>query len=319
MVTSLYPRDSAAPVAATPSTIDWEEPACSLCGAHDGRPLVEGPDPSADGNGFWFAVVQCQGCGLCYTCPRPSPETIGQFYPTAYGPYKGSHMRPISWRARWFGPPDEPRKEHDLFAKHGQGRLLDFGCGAGGFLAQMAQHGWNVCGIDVSEESVKRIRDQLGIKALAGSLPHPDLRPGSFDVITMWHALEHVHWPAEVLRETHRLLAPGGRLIIAVPNIDSLAFRWFGSAWFGLDLPRHLTHFAPWTLHLMLEKAGFRVGPVQMVRHSDWLWTAARRVIKSGAAQWWHRWLTSKPLCRLVTAYAWLTSQSDCMIVTAER
>jgi SAM-dependent methyltransferase len=228
-------------------------------------------------------------------------------------------MRPIPWRVRWFGPPEEPAKEHDLFAKHGQDRLLDFGCGAGGFLMQMAKHGWDVCGIDVSEDSVRRLRDEMGIKALAGSLPHPDLIPASFDVITMWHALEHVHAPAEVLREAHRLLSPGGKLIIAVPNIDSLAFRWFQSAWFGLDLPRHLTHFAPWTLHLMLEKAGFRVHPVRMVRHSDWLWTAARRVIKSGHARRWHHWLTSKPLCRLVTAYAWLTSQSDCMIVTAER
>jgi SAM-dependent methyltransferase len=316
---SFFPRESAAAVACAEPGIDWEEPDCLLCGGHNAQPLVEGPDPSVGGSGLWFAVVQCQECGLCFTSPRPSLASIGQFYTSAYGPYRGSHMRPVPWRTRRFGPPREPRKEHDLFALHGQGRLLDFGCGAGGFLTQMRRHGWSVCGIDVDAGSVERLRRELGLDALAGSLPHPELQPGSFDVITMWHALEHVHAPAEVLREAHRILAPGGKLIIAVPNIDSLAFRWFNSAWFGLDLPRHLTHFAPWTLHLMLEKAGFRVGPVRMVRHSDWLWTAARRVIHSGAAHWWHHRLTSKPLCRLLSAYCWLTSQSDCMIVTAER
>src|SRR5205823_10757107 len=125
----------------------------------------------------------------------------------------------------------------------------------------------------------------------------------SFDVITMWHSLEHVHHPMKILREAHRLLVPGGRLLVAVPNIDSLPFRWFGSAWYGLDLPRHLTHFAPWTLHLMLERAGFRPGPMCMVRHSDWLRSSAKLARQTGHATLWQRWLTRKPLSRLVSWY----------------
>jgi 2-polyprenyl-3-methyl-5-hydroxy-6-metoxy-1,4-benzoquinol methylase len=316
---SFFLREAAAPVASRGRLVDWEEPDCLLCGGQNSKPLVEAPDPSAGGAGLWFAVVQCQACGLCYTSPRPSEETIGQFYPTTYSAYRKSHMRPISWWARRFGAPRDPRKEHDLFAMHGQGRLLDFGCGAGGFLAQMQRHGWHVTGLDASPDTVEHVRAKLGIDALVGSLPHEDLEPASFDVITMWHALEHVHNPSQVLREAHRLLTPGGRLIVAVPNIDSLPFRWFGPGWFALDLPRHLTHFAPWTLHLMLEKAGFRVGPIRLVRHSDWLWTGARRALQNGSRERWHRLLTVKPICRLLSVYCWLTSQSDCMIVSAEK
>src|SRR5262249_8349053 len=77
--------------------------------------------------------------------------------------------------------------------------------------------------------------------------------------------------------EARRLLAPGGKVIVAVPNIDSLQFRWFGAAWYGLDLPRHLTHFTPDTLKAMLQRAGFGVRRMRMVRHSDWLRSSAPR------------------------------------------
>src|SRR5436305_265043 len=78
-----------------------------------------------------------------------------------------------------------------------------------------------------------------------------------------------------VLRAAYDLLAPGGRLMVAVPNIESAAFQWFGPAWFGLDLPRHLTHFTPPTLRAMFDAAGFRVARLRLIRHSDWLRSSA--------------------------------------------
>src|SRR5260370_25639395 len=88
--------------------------------------------------------------------------------------------------------------------------------------------------------------------------------------------LEHVHDPQEGVRQAHDLLVSGGKLVVAVPNIDSQAFRWFGPAWYGLDVPRHLTHFSPVTLQVMMERAGFLVRSVRMVRHSRWLRASAR-------------------------------------------
>jgi SAM-dependent methyltransferase len=183
----------------------------------------------------------------------------------------------------------------------------------------MQAQGWEVTGLDTSTTAVQRIRTQLGLRALAGTLPHPTLRPESFDVITMWNSLEHVHAPLDVLREANRLLVPGGKLLVAVPNIDSLPFRWFGSAWYGLDLPRHLTHFAPWTLQPMLEQAGFRPGPMRMVRHSDWLRCSARAAVRRRRGPHWHRWLTTKPASRLATWYGYLTKQCDCILAIATR
>jgi 2-polyprenyl-3-methyl-5-hydroxy-6-metoxy-1,4-benzoquinol methylase len=301
--------------------VEWEEPDCPLCGGRRWSPLLEAPDCAPGGTGLWFAVVQCQDCGLCFTNPRPSAASIGQFYPSVYRPHRTAAARRSRkpWHIRLPSPWRGPRKERRALAWHGQGRLLDFGCGGGSFLERMHHQGWQVIGLDVSPAAVGRVREGLGLPALLGTLPHSELRPQSFDVITMWHSLEHVHRPMAVLEEAHNLLAPGGKLIVAVPNIDSLPFRWFGSAWFGLDLPRHLTHFAPWTLHLMLENAGFTVGPIRMVRHSDWLRSSAKLSARQVGAPRWHRVLTTKTLSRLATWYSSFTSQCDCMIVTAHR
>jgi len=316
----LMPPDLTASSSLGP-VVEWEEPDCLLCGGQRWTPLLEAPDSAPGGTGLWFAVVQCLDCGLCFTNPRPSSASIGQFYPSAYRPHRlpGSRRGRRAGRLRLPSPWRGPRQERQALAWHGQGRLLDFGCGGGSFLQRMHRQGWKVTGLDVSPAAVGHVRNGLGLRALLGSLPHPDLRPGSFDVITMWHSLEHVHRPMAVLAEAHKLLAPGGKLLVAVPNIDSLPFRWFGAAWYALDLPRHLTHFAPWTLHLMLENVGFNVGPVRMVRHSDWLRSSAKLSVRHGDAPRWHRLLAAKPTSRLATWYSYFTSQCDCMIVTVRR
>jgi 2-polyprenyl-3-methyl-5-hydroxy-6-metoxy-1,4-benzoquinol methylase len=202
---------------------------------------------------------------------------------------------------------------------HGKGRLLDFGCGGGSFLERMDRQGWQVTGVDISPLAVERIRSKLGLHALLGSLPHEALEPGSFDVITMWHSLEHAHEPLTVLREARRLLTPRGRLLVAVPNIASLPFRWFGPAWYGLDLPRHLTHFSPTTLGAMLVRAGFRILQLRMLRHSRWLRASAQLTCQQTPCPTWHRWMAGKITSRLITMYCLLTRQADCILVTAER
>jgi SAM-dependent methyltransferase len=197
--------------------------------------------------------------------------------------------------------------------------VLDFGCGDGSFLEWMHQRGWQVTGLDASLPGVQRIRKELGLEAHCGTLPNPDLESAGYDLITMWHSLEHVHQPFEVLREAHRLLAPGGKLLVAAPNIDSLPFRWFGHVWKGLNLPRHLTHFTPWTLYLMLHRAGFRVGPIRMVRRAGWLRRSARSAGDGVPVSRWRRFMASKYAARLVTWYSAFTNQADCIFASAER
>jgi len=298
--------------------IEWEETACLLCGSRKWSPLVEAPDQAAEGAGLWFVVVQCHRCGLCFTNPRPNASSLAQFYHPEYVPHQTrNRSRPEKARFGFLGQSLRRREKKPNLGWHGRGRLLDFGCGAGSFLERMHQRGWNVTGLDISAFAVNQIRSGLGLPVLLGSLPHPELAPESFDVITMWQSLEHVHDPQAVLRQAHELLVAGGKLFVSVPNIDSLPFRWFGPAWYGLDLPRHLTHFSPVTLPVMMERAGFRVRKVRMIRHSSWLRASARLTRRFPIRAGWHRWLTSKPASRLVTWYSCWTRQSDCILVEA--
>jgi SAM-dependent methyltransferase len=310
------PLDLEAPAEAPRPVVEWEETTCLLCAGRRWSIVIEAPDPAPGGAGLWFAVVQCQDCGLCFTNPRPSARCIGQFYSEQYLPHRDRRKRTHWWRRLPL-----LRRRDDKRARavpwNGEGRLLDFGCGGGAFLALMHRRGWSVTGVDVSAAAVQRVRTELGLRALTGSLPHPELPEGGFDVITMWHALEHVHQPLEVLRGARRLLAPGGRLVVEVPNIDSLPFRWFGQGWYGLDLPRHLTHFVPESLTRLLQRAGFRPGPVEMVRRSDWLRVSARLAARLYGRRAWLHWLRTKPVSGLVGWLGSLTGRADCIRVSA--
>jgi 2-polyprenyl-3-methyl-5-hydroxy-6-metoxy-1,4-benzoquinol methylase len=299
-------------------SIEWEEPACLLCSNRKWSQLVEAPDQAVESGGRWFVVVQCSRCGLCFTNPRPSATSMAQFYGSEYVPHQ-TRDRPKSRRFPFgsLSPSQRQRGSQLDLRWHGRGRLLDFGCGAGSFLERMHQQGWNVTGLDISALAVRQAQSGLGLPVLLGSLPHPELAPQSFDVITMWQSLEHVHDPQAVLRQAHELLVAGGKLFVSVPNIDSLPFRWFGPAWYGLDLPRHLTHFTPITLQVMVEGAGFRMRKVRMVRHSSWLRASARLTYRFPLNARWRRWLTSKPISRMVTSYSSWTRQSDCILLEA--
>jgi SAM-dependent methyltransferase len=300
--------------------IEWEEPNCLLCGNRRWTHLIEAPDNTPQSKNLWFAVVQCQDCGLCFTNPRPDGQTISQFYPASYRPRRaprsseGREGRPRPLR-KWC----RSRRERKILSRYGERRLLDFGCGGGAFLERMNRQGWHVTGVDIAAEAVEEIRTSLGLSALVGSLPHPELRPGSFDVITMWHSLEHVHQPCEVLQEAFDLLAPGGKLMVATPNIDSHPFRWFGPCWYGLDLPRHLTHFSPETLRWMLERAGFQLDAMHMMPQSSWIRSSAKLACQRGAPNRWQEWLRGKTASRVAAGYSYLAQQCDCIMATATR
>jgi SAM-dependent methyltransferase len=289
----------------------WETTGCPLCGSRRRSTIGETccttspPGPSA-------AVVRCRDCDLCYTNPRPTAEAIGRYYTPDYSP----HQAPSPSRRRRRGRRRQGNERRWL-AKFGRCRLLDFGCGSGTFLRRMHDQGWEVLGLDVSPTAVRCVEHELGLPARLGTLPHADLACESFEVVTMWQSLEHVHAPLEVLEEAHRLLVPGGRLIVSVPNIASGPFRWFGACWYGLDLPRHLTHFSPSTLEGMVSKAGFQTAGLRFKRHNSWLRRSAQKALSRNATSWRHRGLTCRPLARLVGRYCQMTRQSDCIVLTA--
>lgn len=300
--------------------IDWQDDPCPLCGEFNARPRIEAADasPNTDEPSLTFLVVRCQHCHLNYTNPRPAPDEMGRFYPADYKPHRRPRkLRQAKISSRWFGRKCPERK--GVLPWTGPGRLLDFGCGSGSFLKRMADQGWDVVGLDAAVGAVRQVQEELGLTGLVGTLPHPDLQPGSFELVTMWHSIEHVHDPVGILREAYRLLVPGGKIVIACPNIESWAFERFGANWFGLDVPRHLTHFTPTTLGLALQTAGFRIETRRTIRHSDWLRSSAKRAATNDSTDTLAKMLSWKPLAKLAAWWVHLWGGSDCLLFVAQR
>lgn len=138
------------------------------------------------------------------------------------------------------------------------GLALDVGCGKGLLLAGLRNLGWKVYGTELSEVSSQYAQSQ-GITVYRSNVEDCGFTPGAFDLITMYHSLEHLTQPLHTLAYLHTLLRPGGRLVVEVPNIGSWYARVFGEAWFHFDVPRHLFHFSSATLRRLLETAGFEI------------------------------------------------------------
>ena len=235
---------------ATPGVAMVEVP-CVVCGASEAAPLFVRGDLMVGLLGQ-FRFVRCRRCGLEYLSPRPLEITA--WHPAQYADClagtSGSIFR--RWRVR-------RRATWAREAVQGTaGRVLDIGCGDGGFLEELQHLGLDVEGLDFSPTAVALAR-QRGLRVLQGSVEDASYPAESFDLVVMRHVLEHLPNPAATLEIVRGWLRPGGRILIEVPNRDSLQRRLFGRFWHGYDSPRHFFAFTPRDLRTLLGGCGFRV------------------------------------------------------------
>ena len=137
-----------------------------------------------------------------------------------------------------------------------RGRLLDVGAGRGRFVAAALAAGWSAAGVEPSARGVEAAHAAYGVSLSPVSLAETS---GEYEAVTLWHVLEHLEDPDAALAHVASLLAPGGVLLVAVPNLASAQARLGGARWFHLDLPRHRTHFTPAGLRALLDRHGFAV------------------------------------------------------------
>lgn len=137
-------------------------------------------------------------------------------------------------------------------------KLLDVGCGTGNFLATAEKEGWNVYGIEPSKEA----RDISSRKNIVALEELPFLREDNFDVITLWHVLEHVPNLLSYIETLKRKLSPNGVLLIAVPNYKSFDASYYKEYWAAYDVPRHLWHFSQKSIQMLFSEQGMHVQKV---------------------------------------------------------
>lgn len=238
---------------------------------------------------LWI-MHQCPDCHSVWLDPRPDSISLPKAYDDYYThhaefsdvPLRGS--RGLLWRLihgylnQRFGMNRHPsskfgylffsliepwRLKLDFFGRHlprinirKKNRLLDIGCGNGGFLTRATEMGWQVKGCEIDPKAVVACKS-IGLNVIQGDAYSADLANESFDVITMSHVIEHVYEQANLLKRAHDLLSPGGWLWLACPNPQSVGFKLFGATWHALHPPFHLCIPSQTILENWLKESGF--------------------------------------------------------------
>ena len=228
---------------------------CGICGGKAGEFLYSATDVNFRTTDERFSVVRCTACGTSQTVPRPPEHSLGRFYPPSYYPTGGYSRAYYRRRIQ----PSQRDKLAIVLRFRQSGTLLDVGCGAGFFVREAAERGFSAQGIEFSREAVEFGMREGDIRLTEGDLLHTPFPDSSFDIVTLWHVMEHLPRPVETLKRIRSLLKPGGILVAAVPNFDSLQARFFRGRWYHLEVPRHLYHFTPGTLRRLLDAGGFNV------------------------------------------------------------
>ncbi len=198
-----------------------------------------------------------------FTNPRPTLASIGSYYEsTDYISHHDTGKDMMSRIYNWVRDYTTQQKIKLLEKSIGHtGSLLDIGSGTGFFLSQAKDAGWKVTGTEPDVQARAASKDRVGEEVLE-SIWDPVLGAKSYDAITMWHVLEHVHLLNETFDWVHKHLNPEGNLIIAVPNPESEDAKKFKEFWAAYDVPRHLYHFSKKSMIQLAEAHGFKVARV---------------------------------------------------------
>ena len=224
---------------------EMEEVDCPICKGSRGNPLhLEGS----------FQMVRCPSCQFIFLNPRPTTDSLFRFY-QKYLPEEGPSieswekmMKPVFHRAA------------DLLKQYRRnGRLLDVGTGFGFFPVEMKKRGWEAAGVEISQKAMDYARDVLGLTILPGPLEKAGFPDNDFDAVTAFYVVEHLSHPMAFLRECHRILKPGGLLLLRYPHTTPIKnlLHFFGIKNRLYDLPAHLSDFSPKMIQECLERVGF--------------------------------------------------------------
>lgn len=225
--------------------IETEEIPCPICEATRRDPLHQ------EGS---FQMVRCPSCQFIYLSPRPTNESLLHFY-QHYLPEDRSSIQ--SWERMM--EPVFKRAAHLIQQRKGKGRLLDVGAGFGFFLVEMKKRGWDVVGVEISQKAMDHARNVLGLTVRSGPLEKVGFPENYFDVVSGFYVIEHLPNPMAFLKECHRILKPGGFLLLRYPHttpIKNLLY-FLGIKNRLYDLPAHLADFSPEMIQRCVDRVGF--------------------------------------------------------------
>lgn len=230
---------------------------CPLCGSASVFPALSAKDHTVSGE--LFEIWHCDDCTGRFTQRVPVLSEIGPYYQSAayvsHSDTEKGLVNRLYHFVRNYTLKGKRKLVQEVTGKE-TGTLLDVGAGTGAFANTMLMAGWQITALEPDETARRNAQKKYSL-----NLSSPDqlfsLPENQFDAITMWHVLEHVHDLHGYLAQLHKILKPGGRLLIAVPNYTSYDAKVYGGFWAAYDVPRHLYHFSPKSMEMLGNEKGF--------------------------------------------------------------
>ena len=232
---------------------------CPVCNSQNINPLLTIKDYSVSKQDF--VIWQCADCSLRFTQNVPDENSISSYYKSPdYISHSNTNKGFINKTYQKVRNYTLEEKAKLIIKETGEisGSLLDIGSGTGAFLAVMKKKGWEVKGIEPDEDA-RRLTKQLYNLDIDNPTVLNSIRGSSFNAITLWHVLEHVHQLHDYIEHLKRILKPQGKFFIAVPNYQSTDSNIYRSYWAAYDVPRHLYHFSPNSIEVLMQKHGLKV------------------------------------------------------------
>jgi len=227
-----------------------------------------------------FDLYHDETLDMLITSPQPSLENLGSYYESADYISHTDSKRSLFEKAYHFVKGIALKNKLNLInsSSSSKGNLLDIGAGTGDFLLTAKDNGWSTIGVEPSEKA-KAIAIQKGIEFVAAT---QELESHSFDVITMWHVLEHVPNLENQIAELKRLVKPNGTIIIAVPNFKSYDAKHYGKFWAAYDVPIHFWHFSKTAIKLLFEKENIKLEKILPMKFDSFYVSLLSEKYKNG-------------------------------------
>ncbi len=232
---------------------------CPVCGSNAVKNVLLAKDHTVSGEEF--AIWQCDDCSLRFTQDVPAETAIGRYYQSEDYISHSNTSKGLINRMYQIVRKRTLRSKRKLLQRQTgleNGNLLDVGSGSGAFVNEMKANGWSVTGLE-PDAGARKLAKELNDVELEETRRLFQLPAGSFDAITLWHVLEHVHDLRSYLQQLKSLLKEKGILFIAVPNYTSTDAAVFKEHWAAYDVPRHLWHFSPAAMKKLVDDAGMKI------------------------------------------------------------
>lgn len=253
---------------------------CPVCNRNSFNDFLIGHDFFLSGE--TFHICECTFCGFLFTNPRPDKTEILKYYESSEYLSHDSSQNGILTGLYRLTRKNNIRKKYRLVKKFSNGKkILDLGCGTGEFIHYCSAKGFQAMGIEPIEKArsfgVHKLKQDIRPESALHDIP-----PDNFDVITLWHVLEHVHDLNNRMLQLKTILKQGGVVLIAVPNSNSWDAKKYREYWAAYDLPRHLYHFNMKTLANLIDKNNFKLLEIVPMKYDAYYISLLSEKYKSG-------------------------------------